>query len=87
VTKATLGGKGFFSLCFYITDHHQKKSGQELKQGGDLEQELMQSPWRVAAYWLAPHGFLSLFSYRTEVYQPRDGFTHNGLGPPQSITY
>jgi hypothetical protein len=24
----------------------------------------------------------SLFSYRTQDHQPRDGTTHNGLGPP-----
>jgi hypothetical protein len=44
-----------------------------------MEQELMQRPWRSAAYWLAPHGLLSLLSYRTPDYQARDGTTHNGL--------
>ena len=38
-----------------------------------------------AAYWLAPHGLLSLLFYRTQDHQPRDGPTHNGLGPPPSI--
>ena len=42
----------------------------------------MQRPWRDAAYWLAPYGFLSLLSYRTQDHQPRDGTTHNGLSPP-----
>jgi hypothetical protein len=47
----------------------------------------MQRPWRRAAYyWLAPHGLLSLLSYRTQDHQPRDGPTHNGLGPPSLIT-
>jgi len=29
-------------------------------------QELMQRPWRGAAYWFTPHGLLSLPSYRTQ---------------------
>ena len=41
-------------------------------------QGLMQRPWKGAAYWLAPHGLLSLLSYRTQDHQPRDGTTHNG---------
>ena len=40
-----------------------------------------------AAYWLAPHGLLSLLSYRTQDHQPKDGTTHNGLGPLLFITY
>ena len=31
-------------------------------------------------------GLLSLFSYRTQKHQPRDGTTHNGVGPFTSIT-
>ena len=46
----------------------------------------MQRPWRDAAYWLAPHGLLSLLSYRNLDHQPRDGITHNSLGPPPSVT-
>jgi hypothetical protein len=42
----------------------------------------MERQWRSAAYWFAPPGLLSLLSYRTQDYQPRDGTTHNGLGPP-----
>jgi hypothetical protein len=33
-----------------------------------------------------PHGFLILLSYRTQGHLPRDGPTHNGLGPPPSIS-
>jgi hypothetical protein len=46
----------------------------------------MQRPGRGAAYWVAPHGLHSLLSYRTQDDQPRDGTTHNGLGPPPLIT-
>jgi hypothetical protein len=51
-------------------------SGLELKQV--RKQELMQRPWRDVPYWLASPGLLSLFSYRTQDYQPRDGPTHKG---------
>ena len=42
--------------------------------------------WKEAAFWLVPHGLLSLLSYRTQDRQPRDGTTHSGLGPSPSIT-
>jgi hypothetical protein len=41
------------------------------------KQELMQRPWRDVTYWLASPGLLSLLSYRTQDFQPRDGTTHN----------
>jgi hypothetical protein len=40
----------------------------------------MQRPWRDAAYWLAPHGLLSLLSYKTQDHQPRTGTAHSDLG-------
>ena len=46
----------------------------------------MQRPWKNAAYWSANHGLLSLLSYTPEDRQPRDGITHNELGPLPSIT-
>ena len=39
-----------------------------------------------AAYWLASPGLLSLLSYRTQIYQPKDGTTYNGLPPSTLIT-
>jgi hypothetical protein len=51
----------------------------ELKQV--RKQELMQRPWRDIPYWLAFPGLLSLLSYRTQDYQPRDGITHKGSFP------
>jgi hypothetical protein len=53
MTKKTWGGEGLFSFCFHTTVHHQRKSGQEAKQGRNLEQELMQKTWTGAAYWFA----------------------------------
>jgi hypothetical protein len=80
MTKKQIGGgKGLFSLHFYIAVHHLRKSGLELKQV--RKQELMQRPWRVVLYWLASPGFLSLLSYRTQDYQPRDSTTHKGPFP------
>jgi len=53
---------------------------------GTWGHELMQRPWRRDAFWLASPGLLSLFSYKTQDHQPRDGTTHNGLGPLSLIT-
>jgi hypothetical protein len=79
----TWGGKGLFSLHFHTAVHHQRKSGLELKQV--RKQELMQRPWRDVTYWFASPGLLSLLSYRTEDYQPRDGTSHNGPSHPWSL--
>jgi hypothetical protein len=46
------------------------------------KQELIQRPWRDISYWLASFDFLSLLSYRTQHYQPRDGTTHKGPSHP-----
>jgi hypothetical protein len=78
--EVSWGRKGLFSLYFHIAVHHQRKVGQELKQV--RKQELMQRPWRDATYWLASPSLLSLLSYRTQDYQPRDGSTHNGPSHP-----
>jgi hypothetical protein len=77
--EAIWGGKGLFSLHFHTAVHHQRKSGLELKQV--RKQELMQRPWRDVLYWLPSPGFLSLLSYRTQNYQPRDATTHKGHSP------
>ena len=58
-----------------ITEGNQsKKSKQKLKQARRHKQR----PWRVAAYWFAQHGLLSLLFLRTQEY--------SGLGPSTSIT-
>jgi len=66
------GGKGLFSLHFHIAVSCQDRKSH---RAGTWSQELMQSPWRSAAYWLALHGLLSLLSYRTQNYKPR-GWHH-----------
>ena len=85
MTKKQVGEERFYSAyTFHTAVHHQRKSGLELKQVS--KQELMQRPWRDVAYWLASSGLLSLLSYRTQDYHPRDGTTYNGLGPTPLIT-
>jgi hypothetical protein len=74
-----LGRKGFIRLTLPYCCSSPKKSGLELKQV--REQELMQRPWRDVPYWHASPGLLSLLSYRTKDYQPRDGPTHKALFP------
>ena len=75
MTKKQVGEErvylAYTSILLFIT----KKSGLELKQV--RKQELMQRPWRDVTYWLPSPGLLSLLSYRTQDYQPRDGPTHN----------
>jgi hypothetical protein len=83
MTKKQVGEERVYSAyTFHIAVHHQRKSGLELKQG--RKQELMQEAWRDVTYWLASPGLLSLHSYRTQDYQPRDGTTHKG---PSSLDY
>ena len=77
--RSKLGRKGFIWLTLPYCCSSPRKSGLELKQV--RKQELMQRPWRDVLYWLASPGLLSLLSYRTQDYQPRDGPTHKGPFP------
>ena len=65
--QSNLERKGFIWVCISIW-----KSGQELKQGWNLEAGADAEAMEGAAYWLAPHGLLNLLSCRTQ--------DHNGLG-------
>jgi hypothetical protein len=59
------------------TVHHLRSQDRKSNRAGTWRQELMQRPWRGAAYWLAPHLLLNLLSYRTQDHLPRSGPTHN----------
>jgi hypothetical protein len=77
-----VGAWGLSGLHFHITVHHQKGSGQELKQGRNLEAgtdaEAMEGWCSLACSpWIAQLAFLK---------NPGIGPSHNGLGPPPSIT-
>jgi hypothetical protein len=70
----------YISTLLFITKGSQDRSSH---RAGTWRQELMQRPWRGANYyWLASPGLLRLLSYRTQVYQPRYGTTHNGPSHP-----
>jgi hypothetical protein len=74
----------YIYFCVVVPDW--MKSEQELQQGRNLEAWLDAESIEGAAEWLAPHGLLSLLSYRTQDHQPRSGITHCGLGPSLPIT-
>ena len=64
-------------VCFHLKltiVHHDGKSGQEL-WWGTWRQALMERPWRNPAYWLAPHGLLSLLSYTIQGHLLNSGIT------------
>jgi hypothetical protein len=77
--KQVVEERVYSAYTFHIAADHQRMSGLELRQV--RKQELMQKPWRDVLYWLASPGLLSLLSYRTQDYQPRDGPTHKGPFP------
>jgi hypothetical protein len=81
MTKQQVGKERAYSayISTLLLSPKKKKSGLKLKQV--RKQELMQRPWRDVTYWLAFPGLLSLLSYRSQDYQPRDGTTHKGPSP------
>ena len=79
--KASWEGKGLFGLHFHAAVHLWRKSRQELKQERILEAGTDTEAMEGAAYWLASHGLLNLFSYKTQDHQPRDGTTYYEQGP------
>ena len=86
MTKKQVGEErvylAYTSTLLFITKGSQDWNSH---RAGTWRQELLQRPWRGAAYWLALPDLLSLLSYRIQDYQPRDGPTHNGLSPPPLI--
>jgi hypothetical protein len=67
---ASWGGKGLFSLDPLNVVHHQRKSGQEITQGRNLEAGADAEAMERCDNWIISPGLLSLLSYRTQDYQP-----------------
>ena len=82
MTKMQIGEErvysAYTSILLFITKGSQDRNSYRT---GTWWRVLMQKLWRGAACWLASPGLLSLLSYRTRDYQPRDGTTHNGPSP------
>ena len=77
--------KGFICIShLQVTAHHFGIPEQQLK-AGIWRQELMQRPWRNAAYWFVPYGFLNLLSYTPQGHLPNAGIAPSELGPPTSV--
>lgn len=99
ISRGTGRGDGVVSVkgSIAVMEHHDPRQLEEASlfrltlsddspslskvKAGTWKYELILRPWRNAAYCS-----LSLFSYRTQVYQPRDGSSHHGLGPLPSVT-
>lgn len=72
-------------VCFslQVAVHYQGRPRQELEVG-TWKQEVKQSAWRNAAFWLASVFRRSYPSYTAQTDLPRDGTTHSSLGFPTS---
>ena len=72
MTKIQLGEERiclvYLPILLFIMEGSQDKNSNRSET---WRQELMQKPWRCAAYWLVSHGLLSLLSCRTQDHQPR----------------
>jgi hypothetical protein len=66
----------YTSILLFITKEVRTGTQAGKKAGSDAE------AMEGFLYWLASPGLLSLLSYRTEDYQPRNGPTHKGPFPP-----
>jgi len=76
MTKKQLGRNGFIQLTlpYCCSSWKEVRTGTQAGQEAGADAE----PWRDVPYWLASPGLLSLLSYITQDYQPRDGPTHKG---------
>lgn len=79
--KQLVGRKHFFQF----TVPHFNRSLKEVK-AGTWKQKTKWKLWQNTAYWLVPHGFLSLLYYTIQDYHTRGGGTNSELGPPPSIS-
>jgi hypothetical protein len=78
MTKSNSGRKGCVSSDNLSPSLRAVRVGAQGRNSGRMS-------WRSAAYWLAPHGLFSLYSYKTQDHVPRSGTAHSGLSPPTLI--
>ena len=81
--RSKLGRKGFIQLThpYCCSSLKEVSTGNQADQKAGADAEAIEG-WSLLAYF---PGLLSLLSYRTQDYQPRDGPTHNGPFPPWSL--
>jgi hypothetical protein len=79
MTKKQVGEERVYSAY----NPHCCSSPKEVRTGTQADQEAGADAEAMegVTYWLVSPGLLSLLSYRTQDYQPRDGMTHKGLFP------
>ena len=80
MTKEQVREKGFIQLTLphCCSSAEEVRTGTQAAQEAGADAEAMEGCYLLACFpWLA-----QLLSYRTQVYQPRDGTTHNGSPPP-----
>jgi hypothetical protein len=79
MTKKQLGRKGFIQLTLLRSCSSPKevRTGTQAGQEAGDDAEVMERCSSLACF----PGLLSLLSYRTQDYQPRDGTTHKGPFP------
>jgi len=74
-----LGRKGFIRLTLphCCSSPKEVRTGTQAGQEAGADAEVMED----VTHWFVSPGLLSLLSYRTQDYQPRDGPTHKGPFP------
>jgi hypothetical protein len=83
MTKNKVGEKRIYlaysSTLLFIT------KGSELKRGSRMDVGPDTVAMKGTAFWIVPHGFLSLLSSRTQDHQPKNSTTHRILARTSSI--
>jgi hypothetical protein len=79
MTKKQVGEERVYSAYtpYCCLSPKEVRTGTQAGQKAGADAEAMEG----CSYWLASPGLLSLLSYRTQDYQPRDGPTHKGPFP------
>lgn len=79
------GEKGYLALAFMSSSMEVKTETQTWPECGGRNR-CRGCGWVLLTGLLCFLWLSQLLSYRTQAYQPMDGTTHNGMGPPPPIT-